>query len=417
MATVTPQQKQQLGQISQTLNQLQQALIGIGKSISTASPQVVSQVAPSLSQALGTTQQALVGTGGALGSSPQITKTTTASTPRAPDYQTVTQDYQKKMENLLKAYEQALAAKPTIVGLTPEEKSLYQQAETQLKERYQKALEELQRKQQEEQQRLAARYAAAGFSEPGVLGGAMAGTPGIVTRALQELGEQQARERTALEQAQAGDILALQQAQAEAERRAREAEHERWAKEQSQKLENLLRQVGLYEAVYGAFQPETFKVGERIFEKDPITGQVREVTPPEVLEALKEEEIKRAWDVYFDKEGGEIIRYNPITGERMVIGRITPRMTADQENMMRTTGVRMFLEGKKKDNGFVNAESYLEALQKWLDMGGNKSEFEIYFPLGQWLEEEEILRLNQLLGKGKTKGSEISDEDLEGLPF
>jgi len=38
---------------------------------------------------------------------------------------------------------------------------------------------------------LIGRYAAAGFSEPGIAGGSMAGIPGITTKALQDLQEQQ----------------------------------------------------------------------------------------------------------------------------------------------------------------------------------------------------------------------------------
>jgi exonuclease VII large subunit len=92
----------------------------------------------------------------------------------------------------------------------------------------------------------------------------MAGVPGIVTQALGEERERQARERATLEQAAAGDILAAQQALAEAERRAREEEYNRWLKEQQQRLENLLKQAGLYETIYEAMAPERFTVGGRI---------------------------------------------------------------------------------------------------------------------------------------------------------
>jgi hypothetical protein len=207
------------------------------------------------------------------------------------------------MNQLLAAYEKTLQSTPPTTGLTPGERGIYEKATEELKKRYEKALQDLERKHQQEQQRLIARYAAAGFSEPGILAGPMAGVPGIVTQALGEERERQARERTALEQAQAGDILAAQQALAEAERRAREEEYRRWAQEQERALRNLLQKAGLYETIYEAQAPVRFTIGRRVIEYDPLTKTYRDVTPEEVEKAEREEREWREGRIIVDDEG------------------------------------------------------------------------------------------------------------------
>jgi len=201
------------------------------------------------------------------------------------------QQYLQRMNQLLSAYEKTLQSTPPTTGLTSEERGIYETTSEELNKRYKKALQDLERKQAEEQQKLVARYVAAGFSEPGILGGTMAGVPGVATKALEEERERQARERAELEQAQAGDILAAQQALAEAERKAREEEYSRWAQKQQQKLENLLKQAGLYKTVYEAQLPQfqIKEIGGRIYKNDQRTGKIENITPPEV-----EQEIRKA---------------------------------------------------------------------------------------------------------------------------
>jgi hypothetical protein len=213
------------------------------------------------------------------------------------------QQYLQRMNQLLAAYEKALQSTPPTTGLTPEERGIYEKTTEELKKRYEKALQDLERKHQQEQQRLIARYAAAGFSEPGILAGPMAGVPGIVTQALEEERERQARERAELEQAAAGDILAAQQALAEAERRAREAEYERWAKEQQRSLENLLKKAGLYETIYEATAPVRFSLGGYVIEYDPLTKTYRDVTPEEIEKAERRERELQKGRIIVDDEG------------------------------------------------------------------------------------------------------------------
>lgn len=294
MATVNPQKKDK--DLQAWMQQAQQVI------------QQVQAAIPQISQSLQTLQQAKEA---GMKITPQTTVESaqkylaSISQPKeVTQLEIVTpQDFQKKLASLIRAYEQTLQEKPTITGLTPEEKALYQQATEQLKERYRKALEDLERKAKEEQQRLVARYAAAGFSEPGIIEGPMAGAPGIVTKALQELSEKQARERAQLEQAAAGDILAAQMAEAEAERKAREQAMADWFKEQQRKLEALLKQAGLYEALYETVRPERITIGGRILEKDPISGEWKDVTPAEVLRAIQEEELRKQTETYIDEEG------------------------------------------------------------------------------------------------------------------
>lgn len=242
-------------------------------------------------------------------------------------------DFLTQMTALQKALADISTATPSKVGLSEEEKKLYGEALQQLKDRYQQELANLERKQQEEKQRLVARYAAAGFSEPGILEGPMAGVPGIVTKALQELGEQQARERTQLQQAAAGDITAIQMAQAEAERKAQEAAYEQWAKEQQRKLENILKQAGLLETMYSYLTPQQIKVGDRILERDPFTGTYRDVTPEETWRALQEEEIRKNWGWTVDAEGN-VWRVNPSLERTERIGKIATKSSTEDQKII-----------------------------------------------------------------------------------
>ncbi|MEM5853848.1 MAG: hypothetical protein QW228_05765 [Candidatus Aenigmatarchaeota archaeon] len=278
---------------------------------------------------------------------PQTTQKTTTTTPATQTTQTpimpteekketdigsLTKQFQSQLASLQRALESLSTATPPQTGLSAEEKRLYEQTLQQLKERYQQELANLERKHQEEKQRLIGRYAAAGFSEPGILEGPMAGVPGIVTKALQELGEQQARERTQLQQAAAGDITAIQMAQAEAERKAQQQAYEQWAREQQRKLENILKQAGLLETIYSYVAPQRMTVGGRILVYDPLSGSYRDVTPESIMETIKQEEIEKAWSLQIDDEGN-VWRVNPLTGQMQRIGKVAvaPKTTPEEK--------------------------------------------------------------------------------------
>jgi hypothetical protein len=320
----------------------------------------------------------------AAGGTPTTGGTPASEVATTPPAETTTidpyQQFLQRMNQLLSAYEKTLQSTPPTTGLTPEERGIYEKTTEELKKRYEKALQDLERKHQQEQQRLIATYAAAGFSEPGILAGPMAGVPGVVTQALGEERERQARERTELEQAQAGDILAAQQALAEAERRAREEEYNRWLKEQQQKLENLLKQAGLYETVYEAMTPQRFTLGGRIYEYDPITKTYKDVTP----ETARKAEIEKAWEWNVDAQGN-VYRVNPLTGEFQIIGRVSPK----PDDAQRIAQIGTFLESRRGKDGYVSAEDWLEARKQWIAMGGTIADFEAAFPYWQWMGEWE----------------------------
>ncbi|MFH8120337.1 MAG: hypothetical protein QXS37_06050, partial [Candidatus Aenigmatarchaeota archaeon] len=284
----------------------------------------------------------------------------------------------------------------------------------QLKERYQQELANLERKHQEEKQRLIGRYAAAGFSEPGILEGPMAGVPGIVTKALQELGEQQARERTQLQQAAAGDITAIQMAQAEAERKAQQQAYEQWAREQQRKLENILKQAGLLETIYSYVAPQRMTVGGRILEYDPLSGSYKDVTPTAVTEALRKEEIEKAWSSPDVDDEGNVWRVNKITGEMQIIGKIAKKPTITDATRVQTIGI--FLESRKGKDGFVSAEDYLKARQQWIAMGGTLSDFNAAFPYYVWMGPWEYEKIPEFSSKTGTTSEEEAIKRILGIP-
>lgn len=320
MATVTPQQ-QQLNQIAAQLQAAQQQAQRIASAVQALSQarQMGMTITPNT-----TVEQARQYLAAKTASSAPLSQQTT--TPAL-----TTTDFQSQMATLQRALAGMSMANPPSTGLSAQERALYEQTLQQLKDRYQQELANLERKQQEEKQRLIGRYAAAGFSEPGIIEGPTAGIPGVVTKALQELGEQQARGRAQLQQAAAGDITAVQLAQAEAERRAQEKAYNQWAKEQQRKLENILKQAGLLETIYGYAAPQRMTVGGRILEYDPITNTYKDVTPAAITEAIKQEETEKAWSLEIDNEGN-VWRVNPLTGQMQRIGKVavTPKATEEK---------------------------------------------------------------------------------------
>ena len=267
---------------------------------------------------------------------------TPASTPviqRVPDAPPVAptpaptpaQMQEERMRALIREHEVALRTPtPEPVGLQPQERQLFTDERANLRARYDAALQTLRRQQEQDRARLIGRYAAAGFTEPGVIAGPMAGEPGIVTRALQETGEVHARNIAGLERGGAEDILAITRAEQEAERRGRVEAAEQFARRQDALVRNLERQMEIA-------RPEQFTLNNRVFQRDRATGAVTDITPqtaitPEVFtlegrrfqrnpvteitiditppEALRQqvnvERGGRRWRVTLDGEGREI---------------------------------------------------------------------------------------------------------------
>lgn len=209
---------------------------------------------------------------------------------------------QDNMRDMMARFQTALGERtPEPQGLTQTERQLFADQKTQLKARYDTALDSLRRQQERDRERLVGRYATMGFTEPGVIEGPMAGTPGIITQALQETGEAQRRELADLEQARTGGILEIAQATQEAERRARAEEAQQFERNRETMIRNLERQIQLA-------RPEEFTIGNRMFQRDRITGAITEITPPGVAQERF-------------TAGGRIFQRDQVTG---VITDVTP---------------------------------------------------------------------------------------------
>jgi len=114
---------------------------------------------------------------------------------------------------------------------------------------------------------------------------------------------------------------------------------------------------------------------------------------------------------------------------------LKPKVTGKVEEASRIFQVSDFIETKKGEDGFISAESYLEAYAKWADMKGTLSSFQERFPatklMGSWeierlpvafrkevketLTEEEQLLVNETQYK-INKGELNYEEALRTLP-
>lgn len=282
------------------------------------------------------------------------------ATPQVPQVQidplTQWEDFRRRQDALLRSHEAALQARPQPEGLTEEERRLFTDERAQLSARYDSALESLRRQQEQDRGRLMGRYAAMGFSEPGAIAGPMAGEPGIVTAALQRTGEQQRREMTALEQARAGDTLAVARAQAEAERRAVAEEAQEFERRQTAMIRNLERQAELA-------RPEEFTMGGRMFQRDNVTGEVIDITPPEALQRrIEMDRGGRRLEVTFDAEGREVgaIDLGPSpTQAAPADRRITPTQAINWDVPIGTTENQLagYLESVNPPQWFINRKN------------------------------------------------------------
>jgi len=356
MATLTPQQQQA---ISQTLSQMQNTLSKISQALPTLTPQQVQQVAPSLSAALSQGSN-VVSRAGQVVSSPQNqvsavltggggniqspqTPLQNTQPPLSPPASPQTPDWQTAYNNLLNQF-QLLTSKyanpPT--PDTSNISNIYSQTAEDLKAKYQKVLADLQKKQQEDQQRLIGRYAAAGFSEPGILGGSPAGIPGVATKGLNELESQQASDITNLQQAQAGDLNALAAAQASAEQQA-----------QQQAIDNYYRQLQLIQSALGnqatlisGLEPQTYQIGGRVYQNNPMTGTFTDVTPPEIQAQLQKEEQQKGMSAPFTDDQGNVWVYDANQQKLIKVGKVAPKQSSLQVITDKITGEPLYIFDK-----------------------------------------------------------------------
>ena len=301
MAYIDPNQA---AQINQTLNAMKSTLQNISSGLSTLSPSAVQQIAPSLSSALSSAGSVLGTTSQRISSAPTPTQTPPAQQTLQQTSQSSQDQYTQGMQNLMAQMSQLLAKyqNPPTVD-TSNISQIYGQTASDLKARYEKMLQDLQKKQQEDQQKLAGRYAAAGFSEPGILGGQAAGVPGVATEGMKELQSAQASDVTNLQQAEAGDLNALAAAQASAEQQA-----------QQQAIENYYRQLQLMQSALEqqanlmAYKTPEQQLAEEI-QKQQIEKQLG-LYPYVKYEQPKVETIKEkdgsVWQVVYDNDGNII---------------------------------------------------------------------------------------------------------------
>ena len=275
--------------------------------------------------------------------SPQTQTTQTQNLQTPPQIPPQLQDWQTAYNNLLNQFQaltQKYANPPT--PDTSNISNIYSKAASDLTAKYQKVLADLQKKQQEEQQRLVGRYAAAGFSEPGILGGSPAGIPGIVTKRLQELQSQQLSDIINLQQAAAGDLNALAAAQASAEQQAQQQAIENYYR-QLQLLQNAL--AGQYSLI-NELKPQTYQIGSRVYQKNPITGTFTNVTPPEVEEQLQKEEQLKGISAPFSDDQGNVWIYDANQQNLIKVGKIAPKQSNLQVITDKITGEPIYIFDK-----------------------------------------------------------------------
>ena len=337
-------------QINQTLNAMKSTLQNISAGLKTTPPSVVQQIAPSLSAALSSAGNVLrtagpvVSGGGGSGSggggysvpapapSPVSLPPATTQAVIQPSAQ---DQYTQGLQNLISQYSQILAKyqnPPT--ADTSKISQVYGQTTSDLRARYEKMLEDLRKKQQEDLQGLAGRYAAAGFSEPGILGGQAAGVPGVATKGMKELESAQASDIINLQQAEAGDLNALAAAQASAEQQA-----------QQQAIENYYRQLQLMQSalgqqagLIGALEPQTYQIGGRVYQKDPLTGKYTDITPPEVQAQLQREEQQKGMSTPFTDDEGNVWVYDANQQKLIKVGKVAPKRSSLQVITNKVTG-------------------------------------------------------------------------------
>lgn len=286
------------------------------------------------------------------------------------------QEMQNRMMEVLRQQAAALAQPPAQQGLTPEERQLFADEKAQLRARYDAALDTLRRQQEQERQRLVGRYAAMGFTEPGVIAGPMAGEPGIVTRGVQELGERQRREIAELEQARAGDVLAATRAIQEAERTARVEAEEQFARRREAMIRNLEQQMGLV-------RPEQFTVGGRVFQRDRATGRLLDITPPET-------------GVERFTAGGRVFERNRATG---VVTDVTPPEALHRQVEVERGGRRLqiTIDTQGREVGFIDlgpAERDL-AFTDFTDDKGNVTRVWVDRKTGQHIRTENLGKIGR----------------------
>lgn len=197
---------------------------------------------------------------------PPDTTPTTPTTPPPPGFD----PYALYRQELVKLQTQLQQPQKT---LTPEEQALYDQMTKQTTDIYTQAMADLVRQQEQEKQRLVGRYAAMGFSEPGIISGEVGAPPGVVTKALQELGQAQQRDIAQMESQKALGLTAIQQAQAEALRRAQEQASQTY----NQQLNTLMN------ALKDIMYPQIYSAGNQFYRYNPATGQIENVSPEDMV--------------------------------------------------------------------------------------------------------------------------------------
>lgn len=251
--------------------------------------------------------------------------------------------YTQGLQNLMAQMSQLLTkyqTQPTVD--TSNVSQVYGQTASDLKARYEKMLQDLQKKQEEDRQKLIGRYAAAGFSEPGILGEQAAGVPGVATKGMKELESAQASDITNLQQAEAGDLNALAAAQASAEQQAQQQAIENYYKQ----LQLMQSALGQQANLLGATEPQTYQIGGRIYQKDPLTGKYTDITPPEVQAQLQKEEQQKGMSTPFTDDEGNVWVYDANQQRLIKVGKVAPKRSSLQVITDKITGEPLYIFDK-----------------------------------------------------------------------
>lgn len=204
-------------------------------------------------------------------------------------------------------------------GITPEEEALYTQMTKQASTAYDQAMADLVRQQEQEKQRLIGRFATMGFSEPGIVSGEVGTIPGVVTKALQELGQAQQTDVAKMISDKALGLTSIEQAKAETIRRA---------EEQASQIYNQQLQL-LMSHLQSMAKPDLLTAGGIAYRYNPATGEVESVMP-EGFEATMGKEAYSAPQVA-DDGTVYMVDYSKSPPQMITIGKVAKKPTADTE--------------------------------------------------------------------------------------
>lgn len=202
-------------------------------------------------------------------------------------------------------------------GLTPDQEKLYTDLKNQIETQYTQALADLRKQQETARQRLLGRYAAMGFSEPGIIEGETTSMPGIATKGLREFETEAQKQLTNLTGQKASDLLAIEQARQNLlAQQARQAE------------QDLQNRLALMANLYQTFGPQVISSGGLSYTYNPQTGETNIITPPEIQAMLSTTSPKESYSTPQVDENGNVfvVDYSQNPPKVINAGKVAPNM-------------------------------------------------------------------------------------------